>query len=332
MAFRYHGTQQYSVTALTDSSGTIRERYAYDAYGGVSIFDGSGTARTTTAEGNRYTCTGREYDDVLDLYHYRARMYDSIVGRFCSKDPNGFIDGLNLFCAYFVPGGADPSGGTVVAPEPVTPAPASTPSTPSPAPSPRPGPTSTPTGPRGGVGPAAGPTVLIPLMAIGNHAAASQLGRARLDELVMDGKICQELHNTVLLRIEARNARGPVPGPMQRAEIWQILQDAITESGQPPGCANSRACYWHYSGDDLSGRYLARGSHVTNRIYRSGIAAEVATGRSPVNFRCFVCGPKDTNPNAPMLIRHPDTPGGAEDLEVNVPLFKALNCTAMCPK
>ncbi|MDV6034697.1 MAG: hypothetical protein F9B45_32320 [Phycisphaera sp. RhM] len=83
----YHGGQQYSVTALTDSLGAIQERYAYDAYGGLSIFDAAGTARTTTAEGNRYTYTGREYDDVLDLYHYRARMYDPLCGRFLSRDP-----------------------------------------------------------------------------------------------------------------------------------------------------------------------------------------------------------------------------------------------------
>ena len=86
----YHRGQQYSVTALTDSSGTIVERYAYDAYGGMSVFNAAGTARTSTTEGNRYTCTGREYDDVLDLYHYRGRMFNSIVGRFCSRDPIGF--------------------------------------------------------------------------------------------------------------------------------------------------------------------------------------------------------------------------------------------------
>ncbi|QDV45068.1 tRNA3(Ser)-specific nuclease WapA precursor [Stieleria neptunia] len=98
LAFRYHGTQQYSVTALTDSSGTIKERYAYDAYGNLSIFDGSGTARTSTAEGNRYTYTGREWDDVLDLYHYRARMYDSVSGRFLSRDPIGYSGSTwNLF-------------------------------------------------------------------------------------------------------------------------------------------------------------------------------------------------------------------------------------------
>ena len=49
----YCCTQQYSVVALTDSSGAIVERYAYDAYdayGGLSVFDGSGAARTATSK------------------------------------------------------------------------------------------------------------------------------------------------------------------------------------------------------------------------------------------------------------------------------------------
>ncbi|WP_197456071.1 RHS repeat domain-containing protein [Stieleria neptunia] len=95
-----HGTQPYSINALTDSSGTIKARYAYDAYGGLSIFDSSGTARTSTAEDNRYTYTGREYDDVLDLYHYRARMYNAIAGRFCSRDPIGFNEDGYLLYEY----------------------------------------------------------------------------------------------------------------------------------------------------------------------------------------------------------------------------------------
>ncbi|MDV6030518.1 MAG: RHS repeat-associated core domain-containing protein [Phycisphaera sp. RhM] len=86
----YHRTNQYSINALTDSLAAIKERYAYDAYGNLSIFDASGTARTSTAEGNRYTYTGREWDDELSLYHYRAWMYDPVCGRFCSRDPIGF--------------------------------------------------------------------------------------------------------------------------------------------------------------------------------------------------------------------------------------------------
>ena len=39
---------------------------------------------------NRYTYTGREWDAGLSLYHYRARMYDAVAGRFVSRDPVGF--------------------------------------------------------------------------------------------------------------------------------------------------------------------------------------------------------------------------------------------------
>jgi RHS repeat-associated protein len=86
----YHRNQQYSIIALTNGSGAIQERYAYDAYGGLTILSSSLSPLATSAEGNRYTYTGREFDEALDLYHYRARMYDSATGRFCSRDPIGF--------------------------------------------------------------------------------------------------------------------------------------------------------------------------------------------------------------------------------------------------
>ncbi len=81
--------QQYSVTALTDG-GTITERYSYTAYGQPTFFDGSGTAISASAEDNRYTYTGREWDGDLNLYHYRACMYDAVSGRFLGRDPIGF--------------------------------------------------------------------------------------------------------------------------------------------------------------------------------------------------------------------------------------------------
>jgi RHS repeat-associated protein len=85
----FHRNQQYSTSAITDGSAAVVERYAYSAYGAPTITDASGTTRTTTAIGNRYTYTGREWDETLALYHYRARMYDSVGGRFVSRDPIG---------------------------------------------------------------------------------------------------------------------------------------------------------------------------------------------------------------------------------------------------
>jgi len=47
---RFHRNQQYSITALTDASGSIVERYAYIAYGQPTLLDASGTSLTSTKE------------------------------------------------------------------------------------------------------------------------------------------------------------------------------------------------------------------------------------------------------------------------------------------
>ncbi len=81
--------QQYSITAMTDQSGGILERYVYTAYGTPTFLNASGTPHSTQVSQlqNRYTYTGREWDGVLTLYHYRARLYGPVAGRFCSRDP-----------------------------------------------------------------------------------------------------------------------------------------------------------------------------------------------------------------------------------------------------
>ena len=68
---------------------------------------------TSSAQNNRYLYTGREWDGAISLYHYRARMYDASLGRFCSKDPIGYLGGSA--CLYCYVGGRpvgslDPSG------------------------------------------------------------------------------------------------------------------------------------------------------------------------------------------------------------------------------
>jgi len=109
-ARRFHRNQQYSITALTDGGGSIVERYAYTAYGQVTFANAGGTVQSTSASNNRYTNTGREWDEGLSLYHYRARMYDAVAGRFISRDPIGYEDGKNLYRTYHMPGRLDPSG------------------------------------------------------------------------------------------------------------------------------------------------------------------------------------------------------------------------------
>jgi RHS repeat-associated protein len=111
----HHRNQQYSVIALTDGSGAIAERYAYSAYGKAVFTNATGTVLADSAKDNRYTYTGREWDEDLSLYHFRARMYDAESGRFCGRDSLGYVDAENLYRGYFTIASYDPSGDDIEA-------------------------------------------------------------------------------------------------------------------------------------------------------------------------------------------------------------------------
>ncbi len=108
----YHRNQQYSVVALTNASAAVIERYAYTAYGLPTITNASGTLLPVGSVDNRYLYTGREWDQTLAMYHYRARMYDSQLGRFASRDPIGYRGGVNSyeFVRSMALRSVDPSG------------------------------------------------------------------------------------------------------------------------------------------------------------------------------------------------------------------------------
>ncbi len=114
---RYYALQDalFSVVALTDEAGSVLERYAYSPYGQLVALNANGTYKgTEPGFGNSYTFTGRRFDKESGLYYYRARYYDAKLGRFISKDPIGFVDGYNLYRAYFVPNNLDPSGESIL--------------------------------------------------------------------------------------------------------------------------------------------------------------------------------------------------------------------------
>jgi RHS repeat-associated protein len=108
-----HSNQQYSITAITTSSGAIAERYAYSAYGEPTILDSSGSTLASSAINNRYSYTGREWDATVGLYHFRARWMSPKSGRFLGRDPIGF-EGSKWDLYSFVENraviGRDPSG------------------------------------------------------------------------------------------------------------------------------------------------------------------------------------------------------------------------------
>ncbi len=79
-----------SITEIADSFGNIVQKYDYSSFGVINkIQNESGLDMTNDPYlQNQFTYTGREYDAETGLYYYRARYYDSSLGRFLQIDPD----------------------------------------------------------------------------------------------------------------------------------------------------------------------------------------------------------------------------------------------------
>ena len=85
----------FNVTTLVDTNGDAVERYLYDPYGKLTIYDGTWTnTRSSSSYDNTILYTGREYDAETGVYHYRRRPYTVDLARFLSRDP---ISDVNLY-------------------------------------------------------------------------------------------------------------------------------------------------------------------------------------------------------------------------------------------
>ena len=102
-----------NVTTLVDSAGDAVERYVYDAYGVVTIYDATwSSARSASSVDNPILFAGYYRDPETRLYHVRHRFYSAELGTWLSCDPLGYVDGMNLY-EYVASGPAvrlDPSG------------------------------------------------------------------------------------------------------------------------------------------------------------------------------------------------------------------------------
>lgn len=78
---------------LTDGNGALVEQYEYDAFGKPYFFDGAGQTLASSALGNRFLFTGREWLSELKIYDYRHRLYHPELGRFLQPDPKHFEAG-----------------------------------------------------------------------------------------------------------------------------------------------------------------------------------------------------------------------------------------------
>lgn len=95
--YYYHYDGLGSVVALSDSTGAVIEKYRYNVFGSLTIYDENGSAISTSSVANPYYFTARRFDTETGNYYYRARMYHPRLGRFLQPDPIGYGDGLNIY-------------------------------------------------------------------------------------------------------------------------------------------------------------------------------------------------------------------------------------------
>lgn len=84
-----------TVRDLVNNSGAVVNHFVYDSFGQV-------ISESNPAIDTRYLFTGREFDQEIGLYYYRARYYNQTTGKFLSEDTLSFTAGdSNLYRYVF---------------------------------------------------------------------------------------------------------------------------------------------------------------------------------------------------------------------------------------
>jgi len=88
----------WNVTAVTNSSGSVQERYEYDPYGQTTVLTAAFGSRGTSSYGWETTYAGYRWDGNTGLFAVRNRYYNATVGTWVSRDPVLYTAGtLNLY-------------------------------------------------------------------------------------------------------------------------------------------------------------------------------------------------------------------------------------------
>jgi RHS repeat-associated core domain len=100
---------------LTDADENVTDTYEYNAWGELVSQTGS-TINPFQYRGRYGYFTNPDTGEVYVI----MRTYDPVAGRWTTLDVLRFVDGLNMYLAYFLPNGLDPSGRQLVLGSPAT--------------------------------------------------------------------------------------------------------------------------------------------------------------------------------------------------------------------
>jgi len=95
---RFYSLQDvFSCTAIVDTSGTVQERYGYNAFGLSRVMDANFNVISTSSYDweTRYACY--RFDAESSFYQVRFRYLHPTLGRWITRDPIEYDGGINLY-------------------------------------------------------------------------------------------------------------------------------------------------------------------------------------------------------------------------------------------
>lgn len=95
--FFYHQNELNTVEAISNQQGRLLEKYTYDVYGKMSIYDSLNNLIPGSLAGNRYGFTGQMYDSATARYKFFFREYNPETGLFNQRDQLGYADGMGMY-------------------------------------------------------------------------------------------------------------------------------------------------------------------------------------------------------------------------------------------
>jgi len=97
-AVRFYAFHDYfNCTAIADTTGAVQERYGYNAFGQVRFLTASFGSRSSSSYTWETLYAAYRYDTESGFYQVRNRYLHPTLGRWLTRDPIGYADGLNLY-------------------------------------------------------------------------------------------------------------------------------------------------------------------------------------------------------------------------------------------
>jgi RHS repeat-associated protein len=86
-----------NLTAITNASGTMEERYGYEAYGTPRFMNASFGSISSSAYDWNVLYASYKWDEETGYYQVRNRYLHPGLGRWLTRDPIGYDGGVNLY-------------------------------------------------------------------------------------------------------------------------------------------------------------------------------------------------------------------------------------------